>query len=72
MVGCKRHIGVLQEFVLFFRKRRREGEREGEKHQCERETLISCLLHNPNWGLNLQPRHVPLLGIELVTSCFVG
>ena len=26
-----------------FKERRREGEREGEKHQCERETPIGCL-----------------------------
>ena len=46
---------------------RGEGrEKEGEKHQCERETLIDCLLYMPqlgtepaNQGLNLQTRHVP-------------
>ena len=46
-------------YLFIFRKRRREGEREGEKHQCARETSISCLLHAPNWGPGLQPRHVP-------------
>ena len=25
-----------------------------------------------DWGPNLKPRHVPRLGIELVTFCFVG
>ena len=30
-----------------FREREREGEREGEKHLCERETLISCPLYTP-------------------------
>ena len=30
-------------FYLFFRERGREG----EKHQCVRETLINCLLHAP-------------------------
>ena len=34
--------------ILFiFRERGREGEREGEKHQCERETSIGCLLYMP-------------------------
>ena len=33
--------------VFTFRKRGREGEREGEKYQCERETSISCLLYAP-------------------------
>ena len=39
-----------------FRERRREG--EGEKHQCERETLIDCHT-SPDWGPNPQPRHMP-------------
>ena len=34
-------------FLLYFREEGREGEREGVKHQCERETLISCLPHAP-------------------------
>ena len=29
----------------YFRARGREGERESEKHRCERETSISCLLY---------------------------
>ena len=43
-------------FILFFkilfifRERTREGEREGEKHQCERETSIRNLLYAPTWG----------------------
>ena len=27
------------------------GEREGEKHQCVRDTLIGCLLHAPTGDL---------------------
>ena len=53
----------------------RERGRKGEKHTCERETLIGCLTHtHPNWAepaawacaltgnqtLNLQPHHVGL------------
>ena len=30
-------------YLLIFRERGREGEREGEKHECERETSIGCL-----------------------------
>ena len=33
-----------------------EGEGEGEKHQCVRDTLIGCLLHALNWGPGPQPR----------------
>ena len=54
-------------FIVYFRERGREGEREGEKHWCERETSIGCLLYAPDWEPNLQPRHVPWLGIELAT-----
>ena len=32
-----------------------EGEREGEKHQCVRDTLIGSLSHVPNWGLGCNP-----------------
>ena len=33
--------------LIDFRERGKEGEREGEKHQRERETSISCLSHTP-------------------------
>ena len=61
-------------FILrfIFREKGREGEREGEKHQSVRETLIGCLLHAPNWGSGLQPRHMPWPGIKLVTFWFTG
>ena len=36
--------------LLIFRKRGREEEREGKKHQCERETLTGCLFYMP-WVL---------------------
>ena len=36
-----------EDILIDVKERRREGEREGEKHQCERETLINCLLHAP-------------------------
>ena len=40
----------FKDFIYVFRERRREGEREEEKHQCERETLIGCLLYAPRQG----------------------
>ena len=46
-------------YLFIFRARGGEAEREGEKHQCARDTLIGCLLNVPNWGLGLQPRHGP-------------
>ena len=50
----------------FFREREREGGRGGEKHQCQRETSISCFLYAP------EPRHVLWPGIEPSTFCFAG
>ena len=42
----------LDSFFNFFyfidsRESRRERERQGEKHQCERERLAGCFLHMP-------------------------
>ena len=36
-----------------------EGEREGEKHPCVRDTMIGCLSHAPNWDLARNPRMCP-------------
>ena len=48
-------LGIFfQRFYLFiFRQRGREGEREGEKHQC----VVASLA--PLSGTGPQPRHVP-------------
>ena len=35
----------LRFYLFIFREKGRKGEREGEKYWCERDTLISCLLH---------------------------
>ena len=41
----------FKDFIcLLFRDRGREGEREGDKHPCVRDTLISCFSREPNWG----------------------
>ena len=37
--------------LIDFRERRREGESEGEKHQCERETPIGYLSYTLTWDL---------------------
>ena len=45
-------------FYLFIsRERRREGEREGAKHQCEKHQSVASLVC-PSLGLNPQPRHM--------------
>ena len=49
----------LKDFIYLFLDRGREGEREGEKHWCARDTSTSCLSHGPNWGPGWQPRHMP-------------
>nr|KAF6277381.1 hypothetical protein mMyoMyo1_010250 [Myotis myotis] len=53
-------------FPIDFRQSGREGERQREKHRCERDTLIGCLPHAPRkgLGLKLQPRYVPLTRIK--------
>ena len=35
------------------------GEREEQKHQCVRDTLICCLSHAPKWGPYPQPGMCP-------------
>ena len=50
---------ISENDFIIFRVGGREGEREGEKRQCVRDTLISCLLHALHWGPGPQPRHVP-------------
>ena len=57
---------LLSKNILFvyFQKRRREGEREGEKHP-----LVAL---GPNWGAGPQLRHGPRQGIKPVTFRFAG
>ena len=56
--------------LIEFRERVSEGKREGEKHRCERETLIGSLLYAPGLGPNSQAKHVPSPGIEPKTFRF--
>ena len=63
-------------FYLFIEKGRegkggREGDSQGEKHQCEKHWLVPSHKH-PAQGPNLQRRHVPGSEIELATFHFVG
>ena len=58
-------------FLLFFKEFYLFLERRGGREKG-RETLIAWLSHAPNWGSGPQPRHVPWLGIKLVTFCSMG
>ena len=46
----------LKFLFIYFRKRGRWGEKEGEKYWCVRETSISCLLHMPHLGTRPTPQ----------------
>ena len=44
-------VTFKKDFIYsFFLERVERRERDGEKHQCPRETSIGCLLHTPNLG----------------------
>ena len=62
------HLKKENIFIFnFCRQREREGEREGEKHQCVRETSISwmgCLSHTPNWRTWPTAQACALSGME--------
>ena len=76
--------GIFFQKILFiFRERGREGEREQEKHQCPRNTSISCLSHAPNgdqahnagmgpdWESNWRPFSLQA-GTQSTESCQPG
>ena len=70
-------LNFFKRFLKFiFREREKEGEAEGEKYLCERETSIGCLFYVPQLGTKLQPRHVPWLEIwpriQMVNFCCAG
>ena len=50
------------DFLNLFLERGREGESKGEKHPCERETSISCLLYTPRPGTKLAIQPCALTG----------
>ena len=61
----------LKKILFICRERGREGEKEGEKHWCVRDTLISCLLHTPTGDLACNPAHA-LTGNWMATFWFTG
>ena len=68
------YVRELETFIFFLFKdsiylflEGKEGEREGEKHQC---VGASCML--PHWGPGPQLRHVPCLGVKPATLWFSG
>ena len=69
-IMCTTFCTLLQVFfkILFiFRQQGREGEREGEKHQC-----VVASYAPPTRDLALKPGTGPRLGIEQVTFWFTG
>ena len=48
--GCFLFLKML--LIYFFRERGVEGERQGEKHRCERETWMGCFPHMPWPGID--------------------
>ena len=48
------YVSFFFKILFIFRQRGREGEREGEKHQC-----VVATHAPPNWGPGLKPKHVP-------------
>ena len=51
-----------EDMLINFIKRGRERERD--KYQCEKETLISCFLYASKSQFEPTPSYVPSLGIE--------
>ena len=39
-----------KDFIYVFLESGEGWEKEGEKHQCVRETLVGCLSNAPSWG----------------------
>ena len=56
----------FKDFIYLFLEKRREGEREGEKHQC----VVAS--RTPPTGPGRQSGHVPGLGMRLATLWFSG
>ena len=56
----------FKDFIYLFLERGEGKERGREVSVC------GCLSRAPYWGPGLQPRHVPLLGIEPVTLWFAA
>ena len=48
-------VFLKQDFIYFFRERGRDGEREGEKHWCERDNVDLLPLRDPACNPGLCP-----------------
>ena len=59
-------------YLLTCTEMRREREKGGEKHQCERDPWISRLSHAATQNTSPQPSHVSQLGIKPATFWFTG
>ena len=65
------NLFIFLRFYLFtFRQNRRMGEREGEKHHCEKHQSVASHMH-PDWGPNPQSRHGPWNQISDLPLCRV-
>ena len=58
---------ILRFYLFIFKERRKEGEREGEKHQC-----VVASYTPPIGDLTCNPGMCPRLGIEVVILWFTG
>ena len=61
----------LKDFIYLFLERGEEREKESEKSMSEKHWSVASRMHHDR-GPNPQPRHVPWLGIKLVTFGFLG
>ena len=52
----------FKDFIYLFLERRGKGKREGEKHQCERETSIGSLSYGPQLGTQTETQVLALTG----------
>ena len=60
-------VFLFLDFLLIFTERGREGERQGEKHQCVVASHVP-----PYWGPDRQHKHVLWLGVEPMALLFAS
>ena len=58
-------------YLFAFREKGGEVEKEGEEHRSEKHQPVTSCMHLDR-GPNLQPRHMPQLGIKPAMFCFAG
>ena len=68
--ALKKNVSIfLKDFIYLFLERGEGKEKGRDASMCG---CRGCLLSAPYWGPGLQLRHVPWLGIKLVTFWFTG